>query len=276
MAEPDSGPETSWLRTYKGLPGHGLAALAILISLAHLFLAIFPWLSELERNVLHFAGFALLCALIYPMAQSSAKPAKWRKAKAGNRARAHAARAPNAPTSRGATAAAMKGAIMAIRVGSTPAIIGSPALMPRRAGVRGHMAERGRRGKGGGVRKGGELPPRLHPAPSRAKPPPMLRALARLVAFVCFTLAVLAGLVDASRTVASDRTVVTPLIDGLGEVAPQMLDAARASVEGVPGLPWLLEGVLAQPAWAVLGVLALVLWLVGRPREPRYRRFVRG
>lgn len=104
----------------------------------------------------------------------------------------------------------------------------------------------------------------------------MLRALARFLAFVCFTLAVLAGLVDASRTVAADAPVVTPLIDGLGQVAPQGLDAARASAEGIPGLPWLLEGILAQPAWGVLGVLALALWLLGRPPEPRYRRFVRG
>ena len=104
----------------------------------------------------------------------------------------------------------------------------------------------------------------------------MLRALSRLVAFACFTLAVLAGLVDASRTVASDRAVVTPLIDGLGQIAPQALDATRASVEGVPGLPWLLEGILAQPAWGVLGVLAVLFWLLGRPPEPRYRRFVRG
>ena len=103
----------------------------------------------------------------------------------------------------------------------------------------------------------------------------MLRALARLIGFAFFTLAVLAGLVDASRTVAADRAVVTPLIDGLGEVAPQALDAARASVEGVPGLPWLLEGVLAQPAWGVMGVLAVLFWLLGRPPEPRYRRFVR-
>ena len=68
MSESEPGPETTWLRSFEGLPGKCVAGLAILISLAHLFLAIFPWLSELERNVLHFTGFALLCALIYPMA----------------------------------------------------------------------------------------------------------------------------------------------------------------------------------------------------------------
>ena len=67
--EGESGSQSGWLRDFTGLPGFVLAGLAILISLAHLFLAIFPWLSELERNVLHFAGFALLCAFIHPMAR---------------------------------------------------------------------------------------------------------------------------------------------------------------------------------------------------------------
>ncbi|WP_424931652.1 TRAP transporter permease [Amaricoccus macauensis] len=46
--------------------GLAVSGLAILLSIAHLFLAIFPEVSELERNAAHFAGFALLCALLYP------------------------------------------------------------------------------------------------------------------------------------------------------------------------------------------------------------------
>ena len=59
------------LRRFSGALGIAVSALAVLLSLAHLFLALFPWLSELERNILHFAGFALLCALIFPMARNS-------------------------------------------------------------------------------------------------------------------------------------------------------------------------------------------------------------
>jgi len=43
------------------------SGLAIFISCVHLFLAIYPWLSELERNIFHFAGFSLLCVLFFPM-----------------------------------------------------------------------------------------------------------------------------------------------------------------------------------------------------------------
>jgi TRAP transporter 4TM/12TM fusion protein len=46
---------------------HFVTGLAVFISCVHLFLAIFPWLSELERNIFHFTGFALMCALIYPI-----------------------------------------------------------------------------------------------------------------------------------------------------------------------------------------------------------------
>ncbi len=55
------------LRLFEGGLGFLVAAFAVFVSLIHLFLAIFPWLSELERNALHFACFALLCALYYPM-----------------------------------------------------------------------------------------------------------------------------------------------------------------------------------------------------------------
>ncbi len=47
-----------------------ISAIAICISLAHLALAIFPVISELQRNALHFAGFAFLCAVVYPMSRS--------------------------------------------------------------------------------------------------------------------------------------------------------------------------------------------------------------
>ena len=60
-----SAPEG--LRHFSGAFGIAFSALAIFISVVHLFLAIFPWLSELERNVFHFAGFSLMCALLYPM-----------------------------------------------------------------------------------------------------------------------------------------------------------------------------------------------------------------
>ena len=47
-----------------------VTVLGVFLSCAHLFLAIYPWLSETERNIFHFSGFALMCALTYPIWRS--------------------------------------------------------------------------------------------------------------------------------------------------------------------------------------------------------------
>ena len=104
----------------------------------------------------------------------------------------------------------------------------------------------------------------------------MLRALARALAFVALAFAVLAGLVDAARTVAADAATVTPMIDGLGEVAPGLLDRVRTGASAVPGLGAIVEWLLGLPGWVVFGALALLLWLAGRPPLPRHSRFLRG
>lgn len=42
-------------------------ALALAMALFHLAVAWVPFVSDFERNTLHFAGFAVLCALVFPM-----------------------------------------------------------------------------------------------------------------------------------------------------------------------------------------------------------------
>ncbi|MEN3793764.1 TRAP transporter fused permease subunit [Fulvimarina sp. MAC3] len=54
------------MRRFDGLFGAFLSVLAVFIALAHMALALFPFLSELERNIFHFASFAFLCAVYYP------------------------------------------------------------------------------------------------------------------------------------------------------------------------------------------------------------------
>lgn len=57
-------------RSFEGILKTAITALAIFLSVAHMVLAIFPFLSELERNIFHFAGFAMLCSLSYPMVRN--------------------------------------------------------------------------------------------------------------------------------------------------------------------------------------------------------------
>ena len=102
----------------------------------------------------------------------------------------------------------------------------------------------------------------------------MLRATARFLATLLFTAAVLSGLLDASRSVALDRFVATPLGEELAVFAPEAAVAARGFAEAYPLLPSLLEGALSLPAWGLFGGLALLFWLLGRRPEPRHLRYV--
>jgi len=54
-------------RIAKGAMATALTAFCALFALAHLYVALFPVVSEFQRNALHFAGFALLAAFYYPL-----------------------------------------------------------------------------------------------------------------------------------------------------------------------------------------------------------------
>ncbi|MEV8466863.1 TRAP transporter fused permease subunit [Fluviibacterium sp. DFM31] len=55
----------------KTLGQHVLTAFCATVAVAHLYLAVFPVVSELERNAWHFACFAFLAALLTPMTKGS-------------------------------------------------------------------------------------------------------------------------------------------------------------------------------------------------------------
>src|SRR6056297_2341667 len=75
MAEADPSP----LRNPTGIAGHVLAAYCAALSVLHLVVALQPGLiSEFQRNVLHFAGFVLLAAVIYPPLARARHSAFWR------------------------------------------------------------------------------------------------------------------------------------------------------------------------------------------------------
>ena len=69
MADTDvNETDTGGLRSFEGSANSLLSVACFIIAVAHLYVAFDPGLlSELERNAFHFAGFAALAALIYPM-----------------------------------------------------------------------------------------------------------------------------------------------------------------------------------------------------------------
>ncbi|MSU91685.1 TRAP transporter fused permease subunit [Rhodobacteraceae bacterium 2CG4] len=56
---------------------HALTGLSVAIALGHLYVALYPVVSELTRNALHYAGFAFLAAVATPMTRRTRRDARW-------------------------------------------------------------------------------------------------------------------------------------------------------------------------------------------------------
>jgi TRAP transporter 4TM/12TM fusion protein len=71
MADTDEKESSSVLRSFAGTADAILAIVCFLIAVGHIYVAFDPVLSELQRNAFHFAGFAALAAVLYPMWRGS-------------------------------------------------------------------------------------------------------------------------------------------------------------------------------------------------------------
>lgn len=103
----------------------------------------------------------------------------------------------------------------------------------------------------------------------------MLRALLRLLSMVTLAIAVVMAVLDATRSIAAEAVVLTPLGDSWRAVAPTLLRMIEDSITaGLPGFVWnpVMTGLLAIPGFAVLAALALLLAIAGRrARHPAGR-----
>ncbi len=70
MSDVEKDQDVSRLRTFDGPANTILSVLCCLIAIGHIYVAFDPVLSELQRNAFHFAGFAALAAVLYPMWRS--------------------------------------------------------------------------------------------------------------------------------------------------------------------------------------------------------------
>lgn len=103
-----------------------------------------------------------------------------------------------------------------------------------------------------------------------------MRFLFRLAAFAVLVVAVLAGTVDSIQSVSASKVVLTDAATAWSSASPATMDGARFLIERYihptvwdTGAIWLL----AQPAFAVLLGLALLLWMIGYKRPPIAGRF---
>ncbi|MDW6025517.1 hypothetical protein SAZ10_27515 [Mesorhizobium sp. BAC0120] len=104
----------------------------------------------------------------------------------------------------------------------------------------------------------------------------MIRFLFRLMATVSLAVATVMAVLDATRTVAAGSWVMTPLGESWKTVSPDTLTKAQATVETLL-LPALWDPValfiLKLPGFVVFGVLALLLYAIGRKPARRLDPF---
>jgi hypothetical protein len=104
----------------------------------------------------------------------------------------------------------------------------------------------------------------------------MIRFVFRILATFSLAVAVVMAVLDATRSIASDAIVLTPLWESWQTVSPASYGAAEAAVSEVL-VPYVWDPViltlLSAPGFAVFGVLALLLYMIGRRPERRAGRF---
>jgi hypothetical protein len=104
----------------------------------------------------------------------------------------------------------------------------------------------------------------------------LIRFLFRVAATISLAVAVIMAVIDATRSIAADRLVLTSLAENWRVLAPETLEAALASVQDstIAFATPALEAVLAVPGAAVMMVVALVFYMIGRRPARRVGRFV--
>ncbi len=105
----------------------------------------------------------------------------------------------------------------------------------------------------------------------------MFKALLRLLSMIVLSVAVIMAVLDATRSIAAEALVVTPLAASWAGVSPATLDSVRvAFAQHVPAFFWdpIATSLLGLPGFVVFAALAGILALGGRRRTERINRFV--
>jgi hypothetical protein len=104
----------------------------------------------------------------------------------------------------------------------------------------------------------------------------MIRLLFRFLALLFFAGAVVAAVVDTSRSIAASALTMKSFGAIWGDFAPQSLGAVQswgAANLGAAAWTAISNFMLAMPAVAVLMVFAVLFYAIGFKRSNRYGRF---
>lgn len=97
----------------------------------------------------------------------------------------------------------------------------------------------------------------------------MIRGFFRLIGLFLLVLGFLSLVYDGARTIADQTVRMTRLGELWNDINQGSQHAAQGMVEGFSPLLWnaVMKAVLNQPAWAVMGILGILLMLLFRPSK---------
>lgn len=107
----------------------------------------------------------------------------------------------------------------------------------------------------------------------------MIRALFRLLSMIALAVAVIMAVLDATRSIAAETLVMTPLRDSWESLSAATFEQTRQMItRNLPDVVWdpLMLWLLALPGFAVFAGLALLFALAGHRPARRAGRFVPG
>jgi hypothetical protein len=101
----------------------------------------------------------------------------------------------------------------------------------------------------------------------------MLNAIFRIASFLCLAVALVAAVLDLTRSIADKAVVLTPLMADWMHFLPQSLDTVQQTLTQIH--PWLWSPafvtLVAAPSWAVFAALSLIFAAAVRRRRRRWQ-----
>ncbi len=102
----------------------------------------------------------------------------------------------------------------------------------------------------------------------------MLGLIFRLASLVCFAIALIAGVLDLTRSIADKALVLTPLHTDWLQYSPDSLALLREFVTtNLHPYLWspVIETVLSVPTWAIFALFAVIFAMAVRSRRRRWQ-----
>jgi hypothetical protein len=104
----------------------------------------------------------------------------------------------------------------------------------------------------------------------------VIRLFFRLLAYISLSLAIIAAVLDAARSVGASHLVTTSLQESWQSISASSYSLAEAAIKThIYAILWdpVMLWVFATPAFIVFALLAVLLYAIGYRRENRVGRF---